>query len=106
MFHSDVNNEPVEVESGFAGSCLGVCGGCCFVDVVERRCSCRVSAWLRRKLWVLWTAGERIDLDFSSATVDDERRFEICEAWGASPADAPSTAESARPSFRAAIAAR
>ena len=84
-FHSDVDDEPVEVEFGFAGSCLGVCGDCCFVDVVERRCSCRVSAWLRRKLWVMWTAGERIDLDFSSATVDDERRFEICKAWGASP---------------------
>jgi hypothetical protein len=32
VLYSGAANELVEVESGFAGSCTGVCVGCCFVD--------------------------------------------------------------------------
>ena len=66
---SGVAGELVEVESGVAGSCTGVCVG---ITSATRRCSRRVLSCRQWQLREMRRFGEWIGLDFSSASVDGE----------------------------------
>ena len=92
-----------EVESGFTGSCTGVCVGWCLV-VSMRRCRRRVSSRMQRQLRALRQDGEWIELEIPSALVDGKLRSMVEGARGASPADVLSTTTSTR--LRVSIAAR
>jgi hypothetical protein len=106
MLHSSVVNELVEVESGFAGSCVGVRVVCHCVVLVRRRCQRRASSTTQRQLWALWLDGEWIEFGLPSTRVDSELRSKVGGARGASPADASSTVVSTRPRHRVFTAAR
>ena len=66
---SGVAGELVEVESGVAGSCTGVCVG---ITSAMRRCSRRVLFCRQWQLREMRKFGEWIGLDFPSASVDGE----------------------------------
>ena len=66
---SGVAGELVEVESGVAGFCIGVCVG---ITSAMRRCSRRVLFCRQWQLREMRKFGEWIGLDFPSASVDGE----------------------------------